>query len=129
MGGFRVQGRTPDDAERVVEDALAVEQAGAFMIVLEAIPAPLAAEITARLTIPTIGIGAGAACDGQVLVCNDILGLDLSFAPRFVKRFARLEEVIVEAMEGYAAEVRAGTFPGPEHAFESRQKPKIARLY
>jgi len=129
MGGFRVQGRTPDDAERVVEDALAVEQAGAFMVVLEAIPAPLAAEITARLAIPTIGIGAGVACDGQVLVCNDLLGLDLSFEPRFVKRFARLEEIVVGAMEAYAAEVRAGTFPGPEHAFEGRQKPKIARLY
>ena len=129
LGGFRVQGRTPDDAERVVEDALAVEQAGAFMVVLEAIPAPLAAEITARLAIPTIGIGAGAACDGQVLVCNDLLGLDLSFEPRFVKRFARLEEIVVDAMQAYAAEVRAGTFPGPEHAFEGRQKPKIARLY
>ncbi len=129
MGGFRVQGRTPDDADRVLEDALAVEEAGAFMVVLEAIPAPLAAEITARLTIPTIGIGAGVACDGQVLVCNDLLGLDLSFEPRFVKRFARLEETIVGAMEAYAAEVRARTFPGPEHAFAGRQKPKIARLY
>ena len=129
MGGFRVQGRTDNEAERVVEDAVAVEEAGAFMIVLEGIPATLAAEITARLTIPTIGIGAGVSCDGQVLVVNDLLGMDLSFEPKFVKRFARLEETIVGAVEAYAAEVRSGAFPDAAHAFEARHKPKIARLY
>jgi 3-methyl-2-oxobutanoate hydroxymethyltransferase len=133
MGGFRVQGRTHDAAERVLNDALAVEEAGAFLIVLEGIPRDLAAEITDRLTIPTIGIGAGVACDGQVLVCNDLLGLDLSFAPKFVKRYARIEEVAVEAFQQYAAEVRAGVFPGPEHGFESRpakrEAPALARLY
>jgi 3-methyl-2-oxobutanoate hydroxymethyltransferase len=129
MGGFRVQGRTDGEAERVLEDALAVEEAGAFMVVLEGIPAALAGEITARLAIPTIGIGAGVACDGQVLVVNDLLGLDLSFEPKFVKRFARLEEVVVGAVEAYAAEVRSGAFPDASHSFEARHKPKIARLY
>jgi 3-methyl-2-oxobutanoate hydroxymethyltransferase len=130
MGGFRVQGRTDEAAERVIADAVAVEQAGAFCVVLEGIPADVAAEITNRLAIPTIGIGAGLHCDGQVLVCNDILGLDLSFAPKFVKRYARLEETAVTAFEAFAEEVRTGAFPGPEHSFKSRGKPvKVAKLY
>jgi 3-methyl-2-oxobutanoate hydroxymethyltransferase len=140
MGGFRVQGRTEDDAGRILADALAVEEAGAFLLVLEGIPADLAAEITLRLSIPTVGIGAGPGCDGQVLVINDLLGMDLSFQPKFVKRFARLEELATEAVGAYADEVRAGTFPGPEHSFASRtpaakgeakqrSSAKIARLY
>jgi len=124
MGGFRIQGRTEDAADRVMQDALAVEQAGAFLIVLEGIPRDLAAEITARLSIPTIGIGAGVECDGQVLVCNDLLGMDLSFAPKFVKRFARIEEVAVDAFRQYATEVRSGEFPAHEHGFEGRKAAK-----
>ena len=93
-------------------------------------PAELAAEITASLAIPTIGIGAGPQCDGQVLVCNDILGLDLSFAPKFVKRFARLEEVAADAFRAYGEEVRSGAFPTEEHSFRSKRRPvQLARLY
>lgn len=130
MGGFRVQGRSDEAAEQVIRDARAVEAAGAFCLVLEGIPQDVAAEITAQLGIPTIGIGAGPACDGQVLVCNDILGLDLSFAPRFVKRYARLEEQAVAAFQTFAQEVREGAFPGPEHSFHRRRGPaKVAKLY
>ena len=130
MGGFKVQGRSEEAADRLLRDARAVEEAGAFCLVLEGIPAPLAAEITQSLTIPTIGIGAGPSCDGQVLVCNDILGLDLSFQPRFVKRYAQLETQMVAAFQAYAEEVRSGAFPGPEHSFKGRRGPRrIARLY
>jgi 3-methyl-2-oxobutanoate hydroxymethyltransferase len=129
MGGFKVQGRTDAEAEQVIQDALAVEEAGAFLVVLEGIPSDLASDITDRLAIPTVGIGAGAACDGQVLVCNDVLGLDLSFQPKFVKRYAKLEEVAIDAFQRYAAEVREGVFPGPEHGFGSKRSQKIARLY
>ena len=129
MGGFKVQGRTEQGAERVLEDAVAVEAAGAFCVVLEGIPSDLAAEITARLSIPTVGIGAGPDCDGQVLVCNDVLGMDLSFQPKFVRRYATVESVAIDAFERYAAEVRQGTFPGPENEFTSKRSAKIARLY
>ncbi len=129
MGGFRVQGRTDAEAERVVRDAVAVADAGAFAIVLEGVPQDVAADITAQVGVPTIGIGAGPACDGQVLVCNDILGMDLSFAPRFVKRYARMEESAVQAFGAYASEVRQGVFPGPEHSFTRAAQKKIARLY
>ena len=130
MGGFRVQGRGDAGRGQVLEDALAVEEAGAFCLVLEGIPTDLAEEITARVSIPTIGIGAGPQCDGQVLVCNDILGMDLSFAPKFVKRYATFQTTAVEAFETYAKEVRDGTFPGPEHSFKSRKSSKkMARLY
>jgi len=130
MGGFRIQGRSEAQAEAVVRDALAVQEAGAFCLVLEGMPSDVAAEITQRLDIPTIGIGAGLHCDGQVLVCNDILGMDLSFAPRFVKRYARIEETAVEAFEQFASEVREGHFPGPEHSFRGRGAPrKVAKLY
>lgn len=117
MGGFKVQGRTDADARRIVEDALAVEQAGAYAVVLESIPRDVAAEVTARLSIPTIGIGAGPDCDGQVLVCNDLLGFDLSFTPRFLRRYARFEEIALDALQQYAAEVRGGAFPAEEHSF------------
>ena len=130
MGGFRVQGRTTDAAEQVVADALAVQEAGAFCIVLEGIPAGVAAEITNQLEILTIGIGAGIHCDGQVLVCNDILGMDLSFAPKFVKRYARVQETAVEAFSAFAREVREGDFPGPEHSFKMKGAPrKVVKLY
>jgi 3-methyl-2-oxobutanoate hydroxymethyltransferase len=130
MGGFRVQGRRADDAERLIEDALAVQEAGAFCLVLEGIPSELAAEITERLDIPTVGIGAGPSCDGQVLVCNDLLGMDLSFKPKFVKRYASLQDTMVGALETYAAEVRDGSFPDAEHSFHrSRPTPRLAKLY
>jgi 3-methyl-2-oxobutanoate hydroxymethyltransferase len=107
-----VQGRGHDGAEKVLADAVALEQAGAFSIVLEAIPPDLAAQVTALVSIPTIGIGAGAGCDGQVLVCTDLLGLSRGHQPKFAKRFANLGDVAVEAIGAYVNEVRAGTFPG-----------------
>ena len=117
MGGFRVQGKTEDAAERVMKDALAVEAAGAFAVVLEGIPSDLARDITARLTIPTIGIGAGVACDGQVLVSYDLLGLTPNLRPKFVKRYAEFYEQGAAAVATYAEEVRSGAFPTPAHAF------------
>ena len=121
MGGHRVQGRrhghAPGGRERVMEDALAVEAAGAFAIVLEAIPLDLAAEITGKLSIPTIGIGAGAYCDGQVLVSHDLLGLS-SWVPRFGKRYAELATDVVRATRAFVDEVRGGRFPTEAHAFQ-----------
>lgn len=117
LGGFKVQGRGEENARRIVADALAVQEAGAFAIVLEMVPHTLAAELTAALRIPTIGIGAGPACDGQVLVWHDLLGMDARFAPRFVKRYASLEAPIVEALAAYVSEVRAGNFPTHEQAY------------
>ena len=116
MGGYKVQGRN-DQAERIMDDALAVQHAGAFAVVLEGIPAKLAAEISAELTIPTIGIGAGPACDGQVLVIHDILGLCEKYSPKFVKRYADLAPLISGAVKQYVDEVRAGEFPTEEHSF------------
>jgi 3-methyl-2-oxobutanoate hydroxymethyltransferase len=118
LGGFRVQGRGEANAQRILEDARAVQEAGAFAIVLEMVPAALAERITAELAIPTIGIGAGAGCDGQVLVWHDLLGLDARFTPRFLKRYAELEPSVVEALARYVREVQEGSFPGPEHSFE-----------
>lgn len=129
MGGFKVQGRSVHDAERVLQDALVVEQAGAFCLVLEGLPTDLAAEITARLDIPTIGIGAGAECDGQVLVINDLLGMNTDFKPKFVKHYANLEQTIVGAVETYASEVREGSFPDRAHSFNRKTPRKIAKLY
>ncbi len=116
MGGYRVQGRN-DQAERIKDDAFAVQHAGAFAVVLEGIPAALAAEISAELTIPTIGIGAGPACDGQVLVIHDILGLCEKYSPKFVKRYADLGPTISDAVSRYVAEVKSGDFPTEEHSF------------
>src|SRR5256885_1170260 len=113
LGGHRVQGRDEKTAERLKEDAKALEDAGAFAIVLELVPAPLASQITKSLTIPTIGIGAGPACDGQVLVLHDMLGLNDKFAAKFVKRYAALAEDVREAVRLFAAEVREGRDPGP----------------
>jgi len=127
LGGFRVQGRSQEAAERIVRDAHAVEESGAFCIVLEAVPEDVAARITEELAIPTIGIGAGVACDGQVLVCYDLLGFDLSFQPRFVKRYAEMESAVVEAVRAYAAEVRSGAFPTADHAFQRHQAPAVLK--
>jgi 3-methyl-2-oxobutanoate hydroxymethyltransferase len=117
LGGFKTQGRTAAKARRLLSDALALEAAGCFSIVLEAVPTPVAARITEALTVPTIGIGAGAECDGQVLVYHDLLGLTEGRAPRFVKRYANLAEEIRHALETYAAEVRDRTYPGHEHTY------------
>jgi len=111
MGGYRAQ----RDAPRLHSDAKAAQEAGAFAVVLECIPAPLAADLTAALQIPTIGIGAGAQCDGQVLVSHDLLGLTTGFVPKFVRQYADLRAVIHEAVTRYCGEVREGKFPAPEH--------------
>ena len=124
VGGFRVQGRELAGALAVVRDAAAIAAAGAYALVVEAVPADLAAAVTARVAIPTIGIGAGAACDGQVLVSHDLLGLEDRLAPRFAKRYADLASATRDAFAAYAAEVRAGSFPTPDHAYA--MKPEIA---
>jgi len=118
LGGFRTQGKTASAAERLVDDALALEQAGCFAVVLEAVPSPVAAEITRRLEVPTIGIGAGPDCDGQVLVYHDLLGLSEGHLPRFVKRYANLSREIRDALEAYAHDVRTGAFPEEQHTYE-----------
>jgi 3-methyl-2-oxobutanoate hydroxymethyltransferase len=117
LGGFRAQGRTSARARQLLEDAHTLEQAGCFSLVLEAVPAPVAARITEELTIPTIGIGSGRDCDGQVLVFHDLLGLYQGKAPRFVKRYADLAPEIQNAIERYAADVRSGAFPADEHTY------------
>ncbi len=117
FGGHRVQGRDEAAAQRLEEDAQRLQTAGAFALVLELVPAPLAARIATQLEIPVIGIGAGPGCDGQVLVLHDLLGLTESFRPRFVKRYATLSDEVRRAAREYAAEVRDGSFPAPEHCF------------
>jgi 3-methyl-2-oxobutanoate hydroxymethyltransferase len=134
LGGFKTQGRTAEAARRVVDGAKALEDAGCCSIVLEAMPAAVAARITRELSIPTIGIGAGADCDGQVLVYHDLLGLSEGHLPRFVKRYANLSGEIRDALVAYATEVRSGAFPEEQHtyampeeeqaAFESVHNPK-----
>lgn len=118
LGGYRVQGRG-EAAERLLADARAVQDAGAFSVVMEMVPAPIAQQVTAELTIPTIGIGAGAGCDAQVLVWQDAMGLNTGRAPRFVKKYADLHGVMLEAAREYAADVASGTFPAAEHSFDS----------
>ncbi len=122
MGGFRVQGREAAGAQRILEDAQALEDAGAYAVVLEGVPVELSRVITQSLHIPTIGIGAGSTCDGQVLVLQDLLGLDLGFAPKFVKRYARLGELVPAAVRAYREEVRAGEFPADEHTFHTEAR-------
>lgn len=117
MGGYRIQGREQAQADQLVRDARALVAAGAFALVLEGIPASLAGKMTSELPIPTIGIGAGVECDGQVLVIHDILGLCEKYSPRFVKRFADLSGIIRQGVDAYIRDVKAGTFPGDEHSF------------
>jgi 3-methyl-2-oxobutanoate hydroxymethyltransferase len=124
QGGFRVQGRTEEAGKRVLEDALAVQEAGAWCIVLEGIPAPLAAEISGKLSIPTIGIGAGNGCDGQVLVIYDLLGMDEEFQPKFVRRYAEAGRLVRKAVGNYIEEVRGGSFPGEENSFKAATKKR-----
>ncbi len=118
FGGFKVQGKSAEAAQAVINDALAVQEAGAFAVVLECVPAKLAAIISEKLSIPTIGIGAGAGCDGQVLVYQDMLALFSDFKPKFVKHFGNLGPAMVQAFKDYDAEVKAGTFPAEEHTFK-----------
>ncbi|MDD2059253.1 3-methyl-2-oxobutanoate hydroxymethyltransferase [Pseudomonas sp. GD03860] len=119
LGGFKAQGRDESSAAKVRKDALAMQAAGAFSVVLEGIAEPVARHLSEALRIPTIGIGASAACDGQVLVTEDLLGLFSDYQPRFVKRFADLQGQINQALDGYAQAVRNGSFPAPEHCFKA----------
>jgi len=127
MGGFKVQGKSKAQADRILADALALEDAGAFSIVLEGMPSELARKVTASLHVPTIGIGAGPGTDGQVLVFHDMMGVTTGKAPKFVKRYANLAGEITRAAEQYAREVAAGTFPGPEHEYSANgSAPAVA---
>jgi len=117
LGGHKVQGRTPEAAARLLEDARVLEQAGAFAIVLETVPTPLATLITKSISIPTIGIGAGVGCDGQVLVINDMLGSFTDFVPKHAKQYVKLTDIIRKAVTEYDNEVKAGTFPTEKHSF------------
>ena len=117
MGGYKVQGRRPEEAKRLLGDARALEAAGVFAIVLECVPAALGAEVTGAVGVPTIGIGAGPSCDGQILVSHDLLGLTTDLAPKFVKRYAELGSAIRQAIAEYRREVETGAFPSAEHSY------------
>jgi 3-methyl-2-oxobutanoate hydroxymethyltransferase len=126
LGGYKVQGRGRGAAETLLDEARFLEEAGCFAVVLECVPSDLARRVSEQLTIPTIGIGAGPHCDGQVLVFHDLLGLFAGLAPRFVKRYAELGRDAVAAVGRYAEEVRTGAFPGPEHSFSDEASPSAA---
>lgn len=128
LGGFKVQGKDVEAALKMVADAEALEAAGAFAIVVECVPAPVAKLITEKLSIPVIGIGAGAQCDGQVLVTQDLLGMFERFVPKFVKQYANLNGLIHQALEQYVTEVEQGIFPGPEHSFGMKEEV-LTKLY
>ena len=131
LGGFKVQGKSAQAARQLIDDALALEAAGCFSIVLEAIPAPLAEHITGRLAIPTIGIGAGPDCDGQVLVIHDLVGLYDRFTPKFVKQYARINEPVGEALRQYREEVQNRAFPTAAHSFtmKAEEMDRLLKLY
>ena len=131
LGGFKVQGKSAQAGRQLIEDAIALEAAGCFSIVLEAIPAPLAEHITGRLAIPTIGIGAGPDCDGQVLVIHDLVGLYDRFTPKFVKQYARINEPVGEALRQYREEVQNRTFPTAAHSFtmKAEEMDRLLKLY
>jgi len=131
MGGYVVQGRDEEKARRLVQDALALQEAGCSSLVLEGIPLELAQAISGQLRIPTIGIGAGPHCDGQVLVIYDLLGLDPGFSPKFVKRYANLHETVGAAVGAFLGEVRAGSFPSEAHSFRTRRAaaPELSAPY
>ena len=128
FGGFKVQGKSEEAARALLADAKAVEEAGAFAVVIEAVPAALAQMITDAVSIPTIGIGAGAGCDGQILVYQDVLGMFSDFTPKFVKRYANVGEVMREAFANYAAEVASGAFPTEEHTYKIKDDV-LEKLY
>jgi len=117
FGGFKIQGRTAEAAMKILEDALAIEDAGCFMLEFEAVPGRIAKLISEQLTIPTIGIGAGVGCDGQILLCYDLLGVFTDFKPKFTKRYAKMTDVAVTGIKQYIAEVKAGQFPDDEHSY------------
>jgi 3-methyl-2-oxobutanoate hydroxymethyltransferase len=129
LGGFKVQGREQGGRERLLADAIALEEAGVYAIVLEAIPADIAREITQTVSVPTIGIGAGVECDGQVLVSYDMLGMDETFKPRFVRRFATLGTTIKDAVGQYVNEVRGGSFPSDAESFAVTERAAQTQLY
>lgn len=129
LGGHKVQGKSEEAARALLESAKAVEEAGAFALTLECVPAPLAKLISEKLTIPTIGIGAGAGCDGQVLVYMDMLGMFRDFKPKFVKRFGSVGDAMEEAFRAYDSEVKAGVFPAEEHTFHMANEELLERLY
>lgn len=128
LGGFKVQGKSEEAAKKLLEDAKAVEEAGAFAVVLECVPAKLAELISKSISIPTIGIGAGAGCDGQILVYQDMLGLFSDFTPKFVKKYANVGEMMTQAFRDYIADVQEGSFPAPEHTF-AISEDVIKKLY
>lgn len=128
LGGFKVQGKDAEAAKKLVEDAKCLEEAGAFSIVLECVPSPVAKMITDKLSIPTVGIGAGPDCDAQVLVIHDLLGLFDRFTPKFVKKYAELNKPIIDALNQYADEVADGSFPGPQQSFTMKEE-ELKRLY
>jgi 3-methyl-2-oxobutanoate hydroxymethyltransferase len=128
LGGYVVQGRTEEKAQKLLDDAKALEQAGCYSLVLEMMPAELSAEISRSISIPVIGIGAGAGCDGQVLVCYDLLGMNPDFTPKFVKKYLNLAALIDEAAKKYKEEVRDGSFPGAEQTFAADPAP-VLQLY
>jgi len=129
FGGFRVQGRTQDSRKRLLEDAALLERAGCFSLVLEGMPHEIAAEITGSLTVPAIGIGAGPRCDGQVLVFHDLLGIESELTPKFVKRYAELNDEMIDAISRFRKEVKEGTFPDLEHSYSTtdRRSPRAGR--
>ncbi len=130
MGNFAVQGKSTEAAQKLLDDAKALEAAGAVLLVLECVPSPLAKLITESISIPTIGIGAGPDCDGQVLVWYDMAGMYDKFTPKFVKKYAEAGEIIKDAMAQYVSDVKAGTFPGPENSFALQNAEEILpRLY
>ena len=128
FGGYKVQGKSEEAAKQLLEEAMAVQEAGAFGLTLECVPAPLAALITAKLDIPTIGIGAGAGCDGQILVYADMLGMFSDYCPKFVKSFADAGKVMKQGFKDYIDEVKAGTFPAEEHTF-AMDESVLSKLY
>lgn len=128
LGGFKVQGKDVESAKKIVDEAKALEKAGAFAIVIECVPAPIGKLISESIEIPTIGIGAGSDCDGQVLVTQDMLGMFDKFVPKFVKQYAKVGQTIVEAFNQYANEVQEGKFPSPEYCFTMKEEV-LKKLY
>lgn len=129
LGGNRVQGKSEDAAKQLLEDAYKVQEAGAFSVVLECIPAPLAKLISEKLVIPTIGIGAGSGCDGQILVYQDMLGMYKDFSPKFVKHFGNVGDEMMKAFASYKEEVISGAFPAEEHSFKMKNEEVLGKLY
>lgn len=129
LGGFKVQGREEESAREILEDAKALASAGCFAVVLECVPDTLASEITRELPVPTIGIGAGASCDGQVLVFHDVVGLTRDLSPRFVRRYANIATIIEGAARAFTSDVKSGAFPSEEESYQGAKAPALRRVY